>query len=64
VFAPNGYANRRIQMTDNTTPTTHDCADHGCLAAMLGLEIDDTSAGKADIPQCSAPAHLAEMHVL
>lgn len=37
-------------MTDNITPTTHDCADHGCLAAMLGLELEETSEGTSDIP--------------
>lgn len=30
-------------MTDHTTSTTHDCADHGCLAAMLGLNLDDAA---------------------
>jgi hypothetical protein len=44
-------------MTANTTTSTrraaagaiahHDCADHGCLAAMLGVELDDTTAGTA-----------------
>jgi hypothetical protein len=33
-------------MTANTTQ--HDCADHGCLAAMLGVELIDTGAGNAE----------------
>jgi hypothetical protein len=33
-------------MTANTTQ--HDCADHGCLAAMLGVELADATAGDAD----------------
>jgi hypothetical protein len=45
-------------MTTNTTDTTtsnrrgaavavkrHDCADHGCLAAMLGIELGDATGG-------------------
>jgi hypothetical protein len=50
----NHHANWRIEMTDNAiTPTRraaagavarHDCADHGCLAAMLGL----SDAGDAE----------------
>jgi hypothetical protein len=39
-LASNHNANRRIQMTADTSPE-HDCAEHGCLAAMLGLDIDD-----------------------
>ena len=36
-------------MTANTTNSTqHDCADHGCLAAMLGVELSDATAGDAD----------------
>ncbi len=41
-------------MTTNTTPsnprvtaaavTRHDCAERGCLAAMLGLALSDTGA--------------------
>ena len=34
-------------MTANTT-TQHDCADRGCLAAMLGVELDDTTASHAE----------------
>jgi hypothetical protein len=44
-------------MTTNTTTSTgrvtagavaqHDCADHGCLAAMLGLALDDATASNA-----------------
>jgi hypothetical protein len=44
---------RRIEMTANTTTSTgpvaaggvahHDCADHGCLAAMLGLDLGDAA---------------------
>jgi hypothetical protein len=37
-------------MTVNSTTTStaravakHDCADHGCLAAMLGLDLDDAT---------------------
>jgi hypothetical protein len=31
-------------MTANTnTSTQHDCADHGCLAAMLGVELNDNA---------------------
>jgi hypothetical protein len=30
------------------TSTQHDCADHGCLAAMLGVELSDAAAGDAD----------------
>ena len=34
-------------MTANTTTSTqHDCADHGCLAAMLGVELSDAPAGE------------------
>jgi len=29
-------------MTSDTN-TEHDCADHGCLAAMLGLDPDDAT---------------------
>jgi hypothetical protein len=45
-------------MTTNTTGTTpsnrrgtvvavarHDCAEHGCLAAMLGVELGDATSG-------------------
>jgi hypothetical protein len=45
-------------MTTNTTDTTtsnrrgaavavtrHDCAEHGCLAAMLGIELGDATGG-------------------
>jgi hypothetical protein len=39
-LAPNDHADRRIEMTDNTD-AGHDCADHGCLAAMLGLDLDE-----------------------
>jgi hypothetical protein len=28
-------------MTANNTDAQHDCAEHGCLAAMLGLELED-----------------------
>ena len=45
-------------MTANTTTPTrrvaagaaaqHDCADRGCLAAMLGVELDDATASNAD----------------
>jgi hypothetical protein len=36
-------------MTANTTTSAHhDCADHGCLAAMLGVELIDTTAGNTD----------------
>ena len=28
-------------MTANTTDAQHDCADRGCLAAMLGLDLED-----------------------
>jgi hypothetical protein len=44
-------------MTDNTTPTRrvavatvkrHYCADHGCLAAMLGVEVIEATAGDAE----------------
>ncbi len=31
-----------------TTSTQHDCADRGCLAAMLGVELSDAAAGNAD----------------
>jgi hypothetical protein len=51
-------ANRRIEMTGNTTSSTrrvaagavtqHDCADYGCLAAMLGLALDEVTAGNAE----------------
>jgi hypothetical protein len=34
-------------MTTNIT-TRHDCADHGCLAAMLGLALDDTAGRNAE----------------
>lgn len=44
-------------MTANTTTSTrraaaaavepHDCADRGCLAAMLGIELGDATAGNA-----------------
>jgi hypothetical protein len=29
-------------MTANTN-AEHDCSDHGCLAAMLGLDLDDAA---------------------
>jgi hypothetical protein len=55
---PNRNANRRIEMTANTTTSTrrvaaaavaqHDCADRGCLAAMLGIELGDATAGNAE----------------
>ena len=45
-------------MTANTTTSTrrvtagavaeHDCADRGCLAAMLGLTLSDATAGNAE----------------
>ncbi|HEV7854209.1 MAG TPA: hypothetical protein VGP27_23045 [Mycobacterium sp.] len=45
-------------MTANTTTSTrrvaaaavaqHDCADRGCLAAMLGIELGDATAGNAE----------------
>jgi len=36
-------------MTANTTTSTqHDCAERGCLAAMLGVELSDAAAGDAD----------------
>ena len=45
-------------MTANTPTSTrraaagtvaqHDCADRGCLAAMLGLELGDATAGNAE----------------
>ena len=45
-------------MTANTTTSTrrvaagavaqHDCADRGCLAVMLGVELDDATAGSAE----------------
>jgi hypothetical protein len=40
-------------MTSTTTATRrvaaqHDCTDHGCLAAILGVELIDTPAGNAD----------------
>jgi hypothetical protein len=44
-------------MYANTTPTNratakafaqHDCADRGCLAAMLGVELGDATAGNAE----------------
>jgi hypothetical protein len=41
-------------MTVNTTTSTrrataqHDCADRGCLAAMLGVELEDATAGTAE----------------
>jgi hypothetical protein len=45
-------------MTANTTTSTHrvaagavaqhDCADRGCLAAMLGLELGDAAASNAE----------------
>jgi len=45
-------------MTANTTSSTrqvtagavtqHDCADHGCLAAMLGLTLSDATATNAE----------------
>ena len=45
-------------MTANTTTTTrqvtagavaqHDCAERGCLAAMLGFELGDATAGNAE----------------
>ena len=54
----NDNANRRFEMTANTTTTTrqvtagavaqHDCAERGCLAAMLGFELDDATANNAE----------------
>jgi hypothetical protein len=51
----NGNANRRIEMTANTTTTStagavakHDCADHGCLAAMFGLALSDATPVNAE----------------
>jgi hypothetical protein len=48
-------ANRRIEMTVNSTTTStaravaeHDCADHGCLAAMLGLAPGDATPVNAE----------------
>ena len=45
-------------MTDNNTTSTtrvaaggvrkHDCAELGCLAAMLGLALDDPTASNAE----------------
>ena len=45
-------------MTANTTTTTrqvaavsvaqHDCAERGCLAAMLGVELIDATANNAE----------------
>ncbi len=36
-------------MTANTTtPTRHDCAERGCLAAMLGVELLDATANDAE----------------
>jgi hypothetical protein len=43
-------------MTANTTTSTrrvtagaqHDCADRGCLAAMLGLALSDATASNAE----------------
>jgi len=45
-------------MTANTTASTrrvtagavaqHDCADRGCLAAMLGLALSDATASNAE----------------
>ncbi len=45
-------------MTANTTTSTrqvaaravahHDCAERGCLAAMLGLELGDATASNAE----------------
>ena len=49
-------------ITDTTTSTPrvaagavaqHDCADHGCLAAMLGLALDDATAND-DEEGCSS----------
>ena len=34
-------------MTANTN-AEHDCADHGCLAAMLGLTLSDATATNAE----------------
>jgi hypothetical protein len=34
-------------MTVNIT-TRHDCADRGCLAAMLGLALGDATASNAE----------------
>jgi hypothetical protein len=28
--------------------TQHDCTDRGCLAAMLGVELSDATASKAE----------------
>jgi hypothetical protein len=54
----NDNANRRIEMTANTTTSTrrvaagavaqHDCADRGCLGAMLGLALGDATASNAE----------------
>jgi hypothetical protein len=37
-------------MTANTAQSVaqHDCADQGCLAAMLGLALDDGTPGNAE----------------
>src|SRR6476620_11411168 len=53
----NDNANRRIEVTANTTTSTrpvaagavaqHDCADRGCLAVMLGLALGDATASNA-----------------
>ena len=53
-------------MTTNTTTSTrrvaagvvakHDCADHGCLAAMLGLALDDATASDAEEGSSSSGA--------
>jgi hypothetical protein len=54
----NANANRRIEITADTTTSTrpvaagavaqHDCADRGCLAAMIGLALDDATASNAE----------------
>jgi len=57
VIVRNDNANRRIEITANTTTSTrpvaagavaqHDCADRGCLAVMLGLALGDATASNA-----------------
>jgi hypothetical protein len=54
----NDNANRRIEMTVNTTTSTrrvaaagvrkHDCAELGCVAAMVGLALDDATASNGE----------------
>ncbi len=53
-------------MTANTTTSTrrvaagvvakHDCAERGCLAAMLGLALDDATASDAEEGSSSSGA--------